>query len=296
MGETCTLRHRSPARRLSSGAARSALARKAARSTIGRMQTRLRDPGRTARPKVVASPVATLGLVIARSAAPDEGPDRVIYASDSEMLTAAIERARQGGLNDITVVSIDPFGSSPDEMRSIDPSLGVRHERAGWAAMPDLIRRTTSPMPSADEGPDLLSGLMDRVFHGEHDRYWRFMAVLQSALPIGCAIAIRGSSVEGVRYRDGQAFDAAGPGTSDVDVVVLGDAAMAAWATDAYYLPGVNTWPLDDEHPDVAPSLDPARRAARSLVGRPVAIQAMARWFLDLRSATQGTRYLLVEA
>jgi hypothetical protein len=42
----------------------------------------------------------------------------------------------------------------------------------------------------------------------------------------------------------------------------------------------------------VAPALDPARRAAQELVGRPVNIQAMARWFLELRAIVQGQHHV----
>ena len=76
----------------------------------------------------------------------------------------------------------------------------------------------------------------------------------------------------------------------------MGDEAMAAWEPEAFYLPGVNTQPLDDErarHRRPARSSGP-RRAPRTAAGRPVALQAMARWFLDLRSGLQGTPYVVL--
>jgi hypothetical protein len=45
----------------------------------------------------------------------------------------------------------------------------------------------------------------------------------------------------------------------------------------------------------VAPTIDPARSAAQSIARRPVSIQAMARWFLDLRSGLQGQPYVLLD-
>ena len=70
---------------------------------------------------------------------------------------------------------------------------------------------------------------------------------------------------------------------------------MAAWAPEAFYLPGVNTQPLYDEAPrHRRPRLEQARAAAQAVAGRPVALQAMARWFLDLRSGLQGTPYVVL--
>ncbi len=70
---------------------------------------------------------------------------------------------------------------------------------------------------------------------------------------------------------------------------------MAAWEPEAFYLPGVNTQPLYDDAPDLAdPRLERARREAQAAAGRPVALQAMARWFLDLRSGLQGTPYVVL--
>jgi hypothetical protein len=141
----------------------------------------------------------------------------------------------------------------------------------------------------------VLDELLARAFAGEPGAFWRFVAILQSAAPPGSGVATRGSAVEGERYGTGEAFDADGHGTSDVDVVLLGDEAMAAWEPEAFYLRGVNTWPLDDARRWVAPALEQARSAAQALIGRPVAVQAMARWFLDLRSAVQSTRYVPVD-
>ena len=78
-------------------------------------------------------------------------------------------------------------------------------------------------------------------------------------------------------------------------VALIGDEAMAAWAPEAFYLPGVNTHPLYDEARDIAsPTLEEARAAAQAVAGRPVALQAMTRWFLDLRSGLQGTPYVVL--
>jgi hypothetical protein len=98
-----------------------------------------------------------------------------------------------------------------------------------------------------------------------------------------------------VSYTTGEPFDVRGRGTSDLDIVLIGEEAMAAWAPEAFYLPGVNSQPLDDAAPGVATAaLEAARETAQHIAGRPVALQAMARWFLDLRSALQGTPYVVL--
>ena len=97
-------------------------------------------------------------------------------------------------------------------------------------------------------------------------------------------------------YKSGEPFDGRGPGTSDLDVVLVGDEAMAEWQPDAFYLPGVNTMPLWDEARWVAPQARPASGEAQELAGRPVSLQAMALWFLDLRSSLQGTPYVTLDA
>jgi len=146
-----------------------------------------------------------------------------------------------------------------------------------------LARRRT-PLP-----PDLTDGIVRRAFRGDPDLFREFLAPLRE--PIGHAdIVLRGSSVTGESYRGGQAFDADGPGTSDLDIVLIGRDALQLWIPDGFYVRWVNTIPLSDKTRWVAPGLDPAREAAQALVGRPVNIQAMARWFLRLRAIVQGQR------
>ena len=139
--------------------------------------------------------------------------------------------------------------------------------------------------------PELTDGIVRRAFRGDPGLYERFLATLRE--PIGSAeIVLRGSAVMGRSYREHQRFDANGPGTSDLDLVLVGRDAFKLWTPESFYFPGVNTHPLSDQTPWVAPSLEPARRAAQAMVGRPVNIQAMARWFLEARAILQGQRHV----
>jgi hypothetical protein len=142
----------------------------------------------------------------------------------------------------------------------------------------------------------LLHEVIGRAFGGRADKLDAFVAALESGLPDGTTICLRGSAVNGCSYKTGEPFDADGPGTSDLDVVVIGEAAANLWADEARLLGGINTLPLDDEAAWVAPALDPARRRAQSIVGRPVAVQAMAEWFLDVRGALQDQQYVTLAA
>ena len=141
--------------------------------------------------------------------------------------------------------------------------------------------------------PTIREGVVQRVFHGDIRLYRHFLATLHEATG-DVEIVLRGSAVTGESYRGHEPFDAAGPGTSDVDLVLVGPEAFGFWERDAFYLHGVNTRPLSASAPSVAPALEPARRAAQALIDRPVSIQAMARWFLVLRSLVQGQRHVIL--
>jgi hypothetical protein len=78
------------------------------------------------------------------------------------------------------------------------------------------------------------------------------VSTLQAGVPDGTRLVLRGSAVVGSSYVTGEPFDARGPGSSDLDVVLLGEAAMAEWDPGAFYLPGVNTQPLWNGAPDIA--------------------------------------------
>ena len=41
-------------------------------------------------------------------------------------------------------------------------------------------------------------------------------------IPPGTTVVLRGSAVTGIRWKDGAPFDADGPGTSDLDLTLVG--------------------------------------------------------------------------
>jgi hypothetical protein len=140
----------------------------------------------------------------------------------------------------------------------------------------------------------LWEAVVGRVFDGDRAALDRFISQLAAPLPAGTKVFLRGSAVSGKSYVSGAPFDADGPGSSDLDVVVAGPGVMELFSDEGFYLPRVNSRPLCDADPTVAPALNGARTAAQELVHRPVSVQAMAEWFLDLREKAQGTPSVLL--
>jgi hypothetical protein len=118
--------------------------------------------------------------------------------------------------------------------------------------------------------------IRDRIvrlaFGGDDRRYEEFVQAIREALPADVTVVLRGSAVTGRRWADGQPFDAEGPGTSDLDLTLVGGDMLKLW--DEFYIPGLHSVPLSDEHPNAAPVFVPLRRALCTLAGRPVNIQA----------------------
>ncbi|HEY3523422.1 MAG TPA: hypothetical protein VGK63_06935 [Candidatus Limnocylindrales bacterium] len=243
----------------------------------------------------------------------DADPNDVVvtYATDdSGAFEAALERSIAAGGRQLLVVPLAVAVQEPaapparlDELerrvstvRDRHPGTEVVYVGPPWDD-PPMLEAVIRLLGTGGEPGDteLVAELVSRAFDGDWDRYASFLATLRSGLPADTRIVVRGSGVQGESYRSGEPFDARGPGTSDLDVVLLGEAAMALWHADAFYLPNVNTLPLDDDNRTVAPDLEPTRAAAQEIALRPVAIQAMAPWFLELRSALQGTPYLVVD-
>lgn len=142
----------------------------------------------------------------------------------------------------------------------------------------------------------MLAGAIARAFDGDPAEVARFAACLQTGLPAGTTIALRGSAVVGHRHDQEVPFDGDGPGTSDLDVVIIGETAVDLWVPEARLLSGINTLPLSDHASWVAPALDPVRRQAQRVIRRPLSIQAMAGWFLDLRAVVQRQPYVVLHS
>jgi hypothetical protein len=242
-----------------------------------------------------------------------EDPDglRVLYVSkDPTLVEQEIERAIQQGASDVVVMPLvfaleGPHSDQPsvhDLLRGIDrlqaahPHVEIFFTGPPFGHVNRLDRLITKVRQKEPEGTQLLEYLVARVFQGDWTRFGRFMAVLQDTLPPGTRVAARGSAVTGYGFGTGLPFDVDGDGSSDLDLVLVGDEVMKRWSRDGFYIPGILTMPLDEAHAHFAPWLDDARRELGAIAGRPVHIQAMTQWFLDLRAAILNTEYVFLDA
>ncbi len=251
-----------------------------------------------------------IGHLAEAIAADDEDP-AIAYATGREETRRAVERWIDAGVAAIAVVPVAVAVDAPtsdledpdlarlhqdlDALARRHPGIEIQYVGPPFHDAPALEAAIAALRPAGSEEPALLAIAVERAFDGDIGRFGRFMQALQRGVPEGTVVALRGSAVQGASFQTGEPFDARGSGTSDLDLVLLGEEAMARWHPDGFYLPGVNTLPLDDSSPTIADViLERARREAQAIAGRPIALQAMARWFLDLRSALQGTPYVIL--
>jgi hypothetical protein len=130
------------------------------------------------------------------------------------------------------------------------------------------------------------------AFGGDESRFREFCEVVRQAIPEDTAVVLRGSAVTGERWKDGTPFDGDGPGTSDLDLTLVGTEILGEYILDGFYLPGVHTKPLSEKDPDIAPSLVPLRDKLVGMVNRPVNIQATRDFVMQLRGDWMGQPYL----
>lgn len=117
-----------------------------------------------------------------------------------------------------------------------------------------------------------LDRVVELAFDGDHERFDEFVNRLRAVTPEDGSVILRGSAVTGYRWADNAPFDADGPGTSDLDVTFVGGGMINRW--DEFYIPGLHTVPLSDEHPDACREFQGLRSELCRLASRPVNIQA----------------------
>ena len=130
------------------------------------------------------------------------------------------------------------------------------------------------------------------AFGGDESRFSEYCDVVRQAIPAETAVVLRGSAVTGQRWKDGTPFDGDGPGTSDLDLTLVGTEILGEYILDGFYLPGIHTKPLSDKDPDIAPNLVPLREKLVGMVKRPVNIQATRDIVMQLRGDWMGQPYL----
>jgi len=134
------------------------------------------------------------------------------------------------------------------------------------------------------------------VFGGDPRRFDAFVDAIKQVIPDNTGVVLRGSAVTGFRWKDGARFDVDGPGTSDLDVTLVGGRILDYFILDGFFVPGVHSRPLSDEDRDIAPALVPLRERLMAIVNRPVNIQGTRDFVMYVRGELLGQPYLtLVE-
>jgi hypothetical protein len=130
------------------------------------------------------------------------------------------------------------------------------------------------------------------AFGGDASRFEAFLQAVREVVPAGTTVVLRGSAVTGQRWKDGAPFDSDGPGTSDLDLTLVGADVIGLFSLTGFFIPGIHSRPLSDEDPDIAPTLVPLRAQLMALVGRPVNIQASRDIVIEFRGGLLDQPYL----
>ena len=147
-------------------------------------------------------------------------------------------------------------------------------------------------MPEATTETDYRANVVRLAFGQDPQLFHRFCSAIREAVPEAHAGVLRGSAITGQRWKDGAPFDADGPGTSDLDVTLVGSDVLRYYTPTGYWIPGIHSRPLSDEDPDIAPELVPLRQRLMAMVHRPVNIQGTRDWVQFFRGAVLDQPYL----
>jgi len=154
----------------------------------------------------------------------------------------------------------------------------------------------TAPRDGAEERvlteDEKRANVVRLAFGGSDERLDEFINVIREEIPPGTGVVLRGSAVTGRRWKDNAPFDADGPGTSDLDLTLVGDAVIGLFTVTGFFVPGVHSRPLSEDDPKIAPDLVPLRETLMAMTGRPVNIQASREIVIQFRGDLLGQPYL----
>ena len=136
------------------------------------------------------------------------------------------------------------------------------------------------------------ANVVSLAFAGSRERYQEFCRAIEQVVPPGTTVILRGSAVTGTRWKDGAPFDADGPGTSDLDLTLVGSDVLLFFNVTGFFVPGVHSRPMGEDDPDIAPALVPLREQLMAIVNRPVNIQASREIVLKFRGDLLDQPYL----
>lgn len=130
------------------------------------------------------------------------------------------------------------------------------------------------------------------VFGGRADLLDAFCKAIEEVVPPDTTVILRGSAVTGRRWKDDAPFDADGPGTSDLDLTLVGSTVIHFFNITGFFVPEVHSRPMGEDDPDIAPGLVPLREKLMAIVKRPVNIQASREIVLQFRGGLLDQPYL----
>ena len=134
------------------------------------------------------------------------------------------------------------------------------------------------------------------AFDNDPGKLDTFIELIKQVIPENTGVVLRGSAVTGFRWKDKAPFDADGPGTSDLDLTLVGSRILDYFTVTGFFVPGVHSRPLSEDDPDIAPGLQQLRGELMAMVKRPVNIQGTRDFVMYLRGELLGQPYLtLVE-
>jgi hypothetical protein len=130
------------------------------------------------------------------------------------------------------------------------------------------------------------------AFGGRRDLFDAFVKAIEEVVPPDTTVVLRGSAVTGRRWKDDAPFDADGPGTSDLDLTLVGSTVIHFFNVTGFFVPGVHSRPMGEDDPDIAPGLLPLQQKLIAMVKRPVNIQASREIVLQFRGDLLDQPYL----
>ena len=135
------------------------------------------------------------------------------------------------------------------------------------------------------------------AFDNDPQKLDKFVELIKHVIPENTGVVLRGSAVTGFRWKDKAPFDADGPGTSDLDLTLVGSRILDYYnSVTGFFVPGIHSRPLSEDDPDIAPGLQQLRAELMAMVKRPVNIQGTRDFVMYLRGELLGQPYLtLVE-
>ena len=134
------------------------------------------------------------------------------------------------------------------------------------------------------------------AFNGDSQQLDTFVQLIKDFVPENTGAVLRGSAVTGFRWKDGAPFDSDGPGTSDLDLTLVGHEILEYYKVTGFFVPGIHTRPICEGDLHIAPDLLPLRERLMDMVKRPVNIQGTRDFVMYLRGELLGQPYLtLVE-